>query len=587
MLLRGSDDAAVEGQDQGTLGGLRDQLDDLGLGMRMPIVSIGPPDAKIMIVVECPGADDVSRGRPLEGMAGTIAIRALAEAGIAVSACYTTLACRHRPPKQWLPSWMPDTKKGQTDLLTSGEGVEFEGRIIHQHLRDGILHLRREIDLVKPSVIIALGNGALYALTGHTSVAKWRGSTLPASGSIVVPTYHPTSVLRQWSLRPIVVQDLRRAAACLIRPPVKPEWSFLIRPTLSQVREAIERLHTALDLATSPMILSTDIETRAGHIACLGIASSPLEAFCVPFLCVERPSGYWDEDEEAEIVFLLYRVLTHRNALVVGQNFIYDTQYIFRHWGFVPRFGGDTMVAFHVCFPGMPKSLDHIASMLNDYYIYWKDDGKEWDKGADQDEDKYWTYNCEDCVRTYEAYVELQRVVDRMGLRGPHNFQQALFYPVLRTMVRGVRIDATRQKAMRKKLKDHADACLALITSLVGHELNPKSPKQMCTFFYEELGLPVQKDRKTKSPTANDAALDTFHLKVPYLRPLIEAIKEYRSCETVASNALKASAVGFDGRMHCSYNVTGTVTFRFSSREDAFGSGMNLQNITAGDGDDY
>jgi len=342
-------------------------------------------------------------------------------------------------------------------------------------------------------------------------------------------------------------------------------------------------LEATLDAATAPLVLSTDIETRAQHITCLGIAWSKLDAICIPFLSVDRPDGYWSQDDEAEIVYLLYRVLTHRNALVIGQNFIYDTQYILRHWGFVPRFGRDTMVAFHVCFPGMPKSLDHIASMTNEWYVYWKDDGKEWDKGADQDEDRYWTYNCEDCVRTYEADEVLQTVVDKMGLRGPHDFQQKLFYPVLRTMVRGVRIDKARQTAMRARLNHHAKECIQAIEQMVGWPLNPKSPKQMQKFFYEELGLPVQKKRGSIGPSCDDAALDTFRAKVPYLRPLVDAIKEFRSCETVAANALKAGAIGHDGRVHCSYNITGTTTFRFSSSTDAFGSGYNLQNITAGD----
>jgi DNA polymerase I-like protein with 3'-5' exonuclease and polymerase domains len=173
--------------------------------------------------------------------------------------------------------------------------------------------------------------------------------------------------------------------------------------------------------------------------------------------------------------------------------------------------------------------------------------------------------------------------VDKMGLRGPHDFQQRLFYPVLRTMVRGVRIDKARQTAMRARLNAHAKNCIEAIEKMVGWPLNPKSPKQMQRFFYEELGLPVQKKRGAVGPSCDDAALDTFRAKVPYLRPLVDAIKEFRSCETVAANALKAGAIGHDGRVHCSYNITGATTFRFSSSTDAFGSGYNLQNITAGD----
>lgn len=397
---------------------------------------------------------------------------------------------------------------------------------------------------------------------------------------IGVFTYHPASVLRQWTSRPIVVQDLRRAAACLRRFPDRPRWAFQVRPSMQQVRDTLDLLYHQAE--AGPLKLACDIETRAGHIACIGVAWSNHDALCIPLLCIECPSGYWEEDEEAEIVWLLYRLLTHKRVLCVGQNFIYDAQYILRHWHFVPTSVRDTMVAQHVCFPGMPKSLDHIASMYCEYYVYWKDDGKEWDKGADQDEDKYWAYNCEDCIRTFEADTVLQEVVDRMGLRGPHDFQQSLFGPVLRTMARGVRVDNARRSAMLKELKDHARQLEAEIREMVGYALNPKSPKQMQTFFYEEMGLPKVIKRGTKTVSCDEEALDKLAAKEIFIRPIVARIKEYRSCETLASNALKANAIGWDGRIHCSYNITGTITFRFSSSTDAFGSGMNLQNITDG-----
>lgn len=549
----------------------------------MTVGSTGPMDARILIVGEAPGADEERLHAPFVGSSGQLLDRMLAEAGIARSACRVTNVCRERPPGNRVELWMPRTKKAQHESALAGWPT-CRGRVIHPHVARGLELLDAEIEAVQPALIIALGNTALWALTGLDSVSKWRGSTLESPYGLVIPTLHPASVLRQWTTRPIVVQDLRRAAASLQRYPHKPRWDFQVRPSMPEVRETLDRLYSEAG-NVEHLKLAVDIETRAGHIACLGIAWSDHEAICIPLLCVERPEGYWSMEDEAEIVWMLYRLLTHRNVLCVGQNFIYDSQYILRHWHFTPSKVRDTMVAQHVCFPGMPKSLDHIASMYCDYYVYWKDDGKEWDKGADQDEDKYWAYNCEDCIRTYEVDEVLQTVVDRMGLRGPHDFQQSLFGPVLRTMARGVRVDQERRKAMLGELKDHARQLKAEIDSMVGYSLNPKSPPQMQKFFYEEMGLPKIIKRGTKTPTCDDEALQKLGEREILVRPITQRIAEYRSCETLASNALKASAIGYDGRIHCSYNITGTITFRFSSSADAFGSGMNLQNITSGDGD--
>jgi uracil-DNA glycosylase len=546
----------------------------------MDVQSEGPMDARIMIVGDVAGADDVRLGRPFQGMVGQTLDRMLADAGIARNQCRVTLACRVRPPGGDAKVWRPTTKGAQHDVRAMGWPT-VRGHVVHPHIAGGYDLLMAEVEAVQPRVIVALGDLALWALTGLTSVDKWRGSYLETEHGLVIPAYHPSRVLRQWASKPCCVQDLRRVTDAAGRAPVRPTWNFTIRPTMSQVRESLESLYQASQ--QGPLKLACDIETRAGHIACLGIAWSNTDAICIPLLCVENPQGYWSEGEEAEIVWLLYRLLTNPNVLTVGQNFIYDSQYILRHWHFIPRNVRDTMVAQHVCFTGMPKSLDYIASMYCEWYVYWKDDGKEWDKGADQDEDKYWAYNCEDCIRTFEADTRLQEVVDRMRLRAQHDFQQSLFTPVLRTMARGVRVDNEVRQRMLKELKDHANTLQSEVTEMVGYALNPKSPKQMQHFFYEEMGVAPIRNRKTKALSCDDEALYKIAGKEPILFPVVRRIKEFRSCETLASNALKANAIGYDGRIHCSYNITGTSTFRFSSSTDAFGSGMNLQNITSGD----
>ena len=112
--------------------------------------------------------------------------------------------------------------------------------------------------------------------------------------------------------------------------------------------------------------------------------------------------GYWATPEmEGMIVHRLYRILTHPKALVRGQNLLYDAQYTYRHWHFVPRVAQDTMIAQHSIYCGMRKSLDFQASMYCDHYVYWKDDGKVVDFSVP--EHQRWKYNCTDYVRTREV----------------------------------------------------------------------------------------------------------------------------------------------------------------------------------------
>jgi DNA polymerase-1 len=296
-------------------------------------------------------------------------------------------------------------------------------------------------------------------------------------------------------------------------------------------------------------------------------------------MCVEDRTGYWTVEDETEIILLLRQVLCHPNAFVVGQNLLYDCQYTWRHWGFVPRVGQDTMVSQHVCFSGLKKSLDFQASMYCESYRYWKNDSKDWD--PKMGEDQLWVYNVEDCVRTQECAAVERNLIQKMGLGEVHAFQQRLFWPVLEAMIRGVRIDQAARKSMSEELSVELHKREEFFLFVCGHKLNPRSPKQMMEFFYGDLNLSPIISRKTKNPTLDDEALDKLSKREPLLLPIIRAIAEYRSLGVFQSTFVDAE-LDEDGRMRCSYNICGTETYRFSSAKNAFNTGTNLQNVPKG-----
>jgi DNA polymerase-1 len=153
---------------------------------------------------------------------------------------------------------------------------------------------------------------------------------------------------------------------------------------------------------------------------------------------------------------------------------------------------------------------------------------------------------------------------------------------VFRAMLRGVRIDATRRAEVAGELLQAIGEREQLIHHIAGYPLNVGSPKQMVEFFYNDLGLPVIKNRKTKQPTCNSEALGKLAEKFPLVKPLTDLIEEKRSLGVFLSTFCMMP-LDTDGRMRCSYNVAGTETFRLSSSENAFGSGGNLQNVPKGE----
>lgn len=545
---------------------------------------VGPAPARIMIVGEAPGEAEIARGEPFVGSSGKELSDMLKEAGIMRAECFLTNVVRVRPPGNDIGAFVAMRKSDISD-----KHVIVRDKNVLPPVYEGIAQLQREIELVQPHVIIALGNLSLWALTGEWGITSWRGSMMQTDLPLaldykpkVLPTYHPAAILRQWTWRPIAVHDLRRAKGMSLTRELKPlDYTIIIRPDFGTAMAALDKLYAAV--MRGKMDLAVDIETRAGHIACIGIAWSEKEALVIPLMCVERPEGYWTEDEELMLMWRMKQILQHPNACVIGQNFLYDAQYFYRWLHYIPNVKRDTMLAQHTLFSNMPKGLDFLSSMYCDDHVYWKDDGKTWD--VKTGEDQLWSYNGVDGIRTLKVDKGQQPAIDQMRLREVHEFQQRLFYPVLKTMNKGIRVDTAQRSKFAMTLMDEIASREQWIMDALGRPVNIKSPKQMQELFYAELGQKPILNRKTGTITCDDEALGKLAAREPLLRPLVKKIQELRSLGVFLSTFINAP-LDTDGRMRCSFNIAGTETYRFSSSTNAFGSGLNLQNIPKGGGND-
>lgn len=549
----------------------------------------GPSNAKIMLVGEAWGEEEARKGEPFVGVSGQELNRMLHEAGIMRSEVWCTNVINARPPNNDISHWIAEKKKDWTPAHR-----ELRGRMCLPIVHEGLRQLEEEVRLVNPNVIVAAGNTPLWALTGATGILKWRGSMLQARfvggepPPKVLPIIHPAAVLRDWRQRAPTVRDLKRVrVASHDRQLVRPDWHFVVRPSFEQVCVCLNTLLEELNSRPEGLWLDFDLETRAGHIACAGLSWSLTDAICIPFMCVEDREGYWLPELELEIVWLLRQVLTHPNARVRGQNLLYDCQYTYKHWHFVPRVAQDTMISQHTLFSDMPKALAFQASMYAEYYVYWKDEGKTW--GENQTEDQLWKYNCEDCVYTREAGEVELRTVEALGLGQVHADQQRLFWPVLQAMQRGVRVLEKGRNRLITEIQEQLALREELLRHLVGHPINPRSSQQLQKLFYEDLRQqPIFTRPKKGAPsriTCDDEALQKIGEREPLLQPITNAIADIRTLGKFLNDFVLAQ-VDTDGRMRCSYNIGGSEsgtsapkTYRLSSSTNAFGGGCNLQTI--------
>lgn len=586
----------------------------------------GPSGAKVMIVGECPSVSDLKSGIPFSGGMGEELTRMLHEAGFVRAECYLTFLVKEKVPGGNMDYLFARNK---TEAKAAGIS-EVMGKFPRPQILSATAALLREIESVNPNIVITLGEAPLWALTGNSGITKWRGSILPAAAVTparcplpkILPTYSPAKIQVKWDWRFIAVQDLRRALRESAFPELRvPAYDFVVRPSFAV---AMGWLDGVLERATTPshvrspetspatnthgtgqsnaappspqsgrIRLACDIETRCGHIACIGFADSPTRAICIPLMDINRPDGYWPIEEEIALVLKIREVMTHPNVEIVGQNFLYDAQYLAKHWGFVGNVTHDTMIEHHVAFAGLEKGLHFLSAMYCDFHQYWKDEGKTWDPRY-VDEEQLWVYNCKDCVNTFEVSYAIEDTIAALGLEGPRARQMRLFFPTLRMMLRGVRIDRSLRDKMGLELMEASAVRQQWLIDVAGDlPAKPKSktakpwynsPKQLAALLYETLHLPVQKNRKTGAVTTDDEALDRLRKREPAIRPFLDTISELRSIGVFWNTFVKAP-LDHDGRMRCSYNIAGTETYRYSSSSDAFGFGTNLQNLPQGNED--
>lgn len=177
-----------------------------------------------------------------------------------------------------------------------------------------------------------------------------------------------------------------------------------------------------------------------------------------------------------------------------------------------------------------------------------------------------------DCAQTvYKLYEELCKSLEETGMYGLlADIELPLAYTLSNMERRGFRIEKNGLSQYGDLLGKMADELTDRIYMFAGCEFNINSPKQLGEILFEKLGLPALKKTKTGYST-NAEILEKLR---PY-SPIIDDILEYRQVVKLKSTYVDGLLNVADeyGKVHTTFNQTGTATGRLSSTEP------NLQNI--------
>jgi len=155
---------------------LREEIGDctrcaLAAGRHNLVFGDGDPNARLMFIGEGPGADEDAQGLPFVGRAGQLLNNMINAMGLRRDQVYIANIVKCRPPQNRVP-----------EPVEANTCSPF---------------LFRQIDIIRPEVIVALGStAATYLLGAKSSLSALRGRIHHARGSKLIVTYHPAFLLR-------------------------------------------------------------------------------------------------------------------------------------------------------------------------------------------------------------------------------------------------------------------------------------------------------------------------------------------------------------------------------------------------------
>jgi DNA polymerase len=553
--------------------------------MNSPIVSDtyvpdeGPEEASIVFIGESPGTNEREQKRPFVGDSGQKLESVLLRNGIRRQDVRLANLCHYQPT-----------------------GNEFAAIESTTYLSEGIKELETYFAnrKTKPMVVVPLGVNPLKYLVNppKPSIRNWRSSIIRSAWKDledvkIIPTYHPSAVVRDATLYPIFDYDLRRIASdSLFNEFNLPQREFVIvdKNTLL-LEEVTERLLQSSEL-------SVDIENFGPYLACVGFSAEPNAGYCI----------VWDNSSHT--MSCLKRLL-ESNIPKIFQFGTHDVNFLAMHGFSVNNYAWDTLIAAHAMFPELPKSLAFLTSIYTrePYYKFEgradDEDGKSWSDKIDRK--ALWQYNIKDVCCTLEIKRAQEPLINRVpNWKKVFEFELSMLPVAHHIMRSGMRVDNERLTLMRNSVNESIAKNSEMLDSLTNgflvssHKKIQKSAvtrNQKIEILYEFLELPARKNHEGGITVDEDALVSLLSLcnnKIIEYKTeekkqewrlklaIITLIMRLNEKEKLRSSYLNCK-ISTDNRIRSTYKVAGPETGRWAAEKYVDGSGFNSQTVPRGE----
>lgn len=508
----------------------------------------GNRNAKIFICGEAPGYYDDLYKVPFYPSApsGAEMDWLLSENNLSRSDVYFSNVLKFRPPAN---KWK-DYKETNPSMETS------------------VNDLWSEIEMIKPNIIVAVGEKTLQTLCGpNKKMRHYRGSILESTKCFpkVLPMYSPSIYLHEkdsvgrkpfpYIWKYITLFDFTRAVK-------ESKTSAITRPyRLLTIAKDYADVYRFLEENKHKKYVSIDIEARNCFPFCIALSFSPDRAISIPLFGSIR-------DQITSINYRdlarIWKLLGERlpNFETIGQNFKYDQDKLEKlGFTFGPLFI-DTLLLGHTLNPEWPiKKLEFWTSLYTEE-PYYKDEGSGYNPKKDKI-DRVLLYNAKDAAVTFEVAMAMMKEAKDEGLWDYYyNRKRPLHDWYLRIENRGFALNKKQRRKIYKKYRLLEEENNRLLEGIIGRKVNISSNPQIHEILFGTLNLPYRK----KADEDTLVALLANHCKKPFQAEFIEGLLDGRRIKKTIRTYIKAKP-DYDGRMRTSFNIVGTVTGRSSTRK--------------------
>jgi len=436
------------------------------------------------------------------------------------------------------------------------------------------IHTIMELSKIQPKMVVAMGESALYQLTGKTGISGYRGKLIYSQkiGYNVFPVYHPMASGYDAKKKEILIEDFKKIPKLInSKPEPEAHFSYIEVDTIKKFNIAYNTLITSdrfyFDTET------TGKDPFKDKLRTLQMGNGEV-------IYVVGSDILYDTRIRGKLIDLFTKLEMN------GQNFSFDVKFLYTTFGIFPEhWGHDSLLAEFVLSGVLNNDLRTLTSLYNRKY-YGYDDYVIAKGGAHKvyDTKELYQYGADDVGVLYTIKKKQRKMlIKNKQLWLLENITIPCDKALTRMSLHGVRYDLKELNRLDKEYKRNAEIALSSIQQLDSIKVyekkfrkrfNPRSTVAVHWLLLEQYKLPVIKTvKKSDRPSIGSTEMETY-AGPKYKNPYCKRMSNYRSLQGIRANFLSGVVDKLDdGIAHTNYALHIAASGRPAS------SNPNLQNI--------